>query len=129
MSESRRPRSSIGGSYAATHYGQSHGHGHSASVSRISTYGALAFDDNGTNEEEASEALTPTPARRGTLSKGDQYKGIPPFSTGVAKRRISGLGPGRRVSSAAGAKGREDGGMGPPERRPVRKLSGVGETF
>lgn len=124
MSESRRPRSSIGGSYAATHYGR--GHGHSASVSRIST---LALDDDGTNEEEASEALTPTPARRGTLGKGDQNKGIPPFSTGIAKRRISGLGPGRRISSGAGPKGREEGGMGPPERRPVRKLSGVGETF
>jgi len=125
MSESRRPRSSIGGSYAATHYG----HGHSASVSRLSTYGPLAFDDDRTNEEEVSEALTPTPARRGTSSKGDQNPGIPAISAGIAKRRISGLGPGRRISSGAGAKGREEGGMGPPERRPVRKLSGVGETF
>jgi len=127
MSESRRPRSSIGGSYAATHYG--HGHGHSASVSRLSTYGSLAFDDDRTNEEETSEVLTPTPARRGTLGRVDQNKGTPAFSAGIAKRRISGLGPGRRISSGAGAKGREEGGMGPPERRAVRKLSGVGETF
>jgi len=95
----------------------------------VSTYGSLAFDDDRTDEEEASEALTPTPARRRTFGKGDQKPGTPAFSTGIAKRRISGLGPGRRITSGAGAKGREEGGMGPPERRPVRKLSGVGETF
>ncbi len=98
-------------------------------MSHVSTYGSLAFDDDCTNEEEAGEALTPTPARRGALGRGDQNKGTPAFSAGIAKRRISGLGLGRRISSGAGAKGREEGGMGPPERRPVRKLSGVGETF
>ena len=123
MSESRRPRSSIGGSYAATH----HGHGHSASVSRLSTYGPQTFDDGG--EEESSKVLTPTPARRGTICRGDQGSGIPGFSAGSAKRRISGLGPGKRASSGPGMKGREGGDMGPPERKPIRKLSGVGETF
>lgn len=121
MSESRRPRSSIGGSYAATHYG----HGHSASVSRLSNYGSQTHDDG--YEEENSEVLTPTPATRGTFGKGDQGSAIPAFSASSAKRRISGLGPGRRTSSGAGPK--EEGNMGPPERRSVRKLSGVGETF
>lgn len=122
MSESRRPHSSVGGSYAATHYG----HGHSASVSRLGNHGARSFDDDD-NEEETSEALTPTPGRRGTFGKGDQGSAIPAFSAaGNAKRRVSGLGPGRRISSGAGTK---EGNMGPPERRPVRKLSGVGETF
>ena len=123
MSESRRPRSSIGGSYGATHYG----HGQSASVSRLSNYSAHNIEDGG--EDESSEVLTPTPARRGTLGKTDQTSGIPAFSAGTAKRRISGLGPSRRISSSAANKGREEGDMGPPERKLVRKLSGVGETF
>ena len=93
----------------------------------MSNYGPQTFDNSG--EDESSEALTPTPARRGTFGKSDQGSGIPAYSTATAKRRISGLGPGRRISSGAGAKGREEGDMGPPERKPVRKLSGVGETF
>lgn len=123
MSESRRPHSSIGGFYAATHFS----HGQSASVSRLSNHGSQTFDDGG--DDESNEALTPTPARRGTLGKSDHASGIPAFSAGSAKRRISGQGPGRRISSGAGNKGREEGDMGPPERKPVRKLSGVGETF
>ena len=117
MSESRRPSSSIGGSYAAMHGG----HGHSASVSRLSNHGSYHFDNG---DETSGEATTPTPASR----KGDQNS-IPAFSVGGAQRRISGLGPDRRISLGTGIKGREDRDMGPPERKPVRKLSGVGETF
>lgn len=121
MFETRRPRSSIGGSYAATH----HGHGHSASVSRLSNYGSQTYDDEG----DDAEVLTPTPARRDTFGKPEQGSAIPGLPSNNAKRRISGLGHGRRISSGAGNKTREDGDMGPPERRAMRKLSGVGETF
>ena len=120
MSETRRPRSSIGGSYASTH----HGHSHSASVSRLSNYGSQVNDDDG----EDGEALTPTPARRGTFGKPEQGSSIPGISSTTARRRISGLGSGRRISSGAGSRVQE-GDMGPPERKTVRKLSGVGETF
>ena len=121
ISETRRPRSSIGGSYSATH----HGHGHSASVSRLSHYGSQSYDDDG----DDAEVLTPTPGRRGTFGRPEQGSAIPGLSTSNAKRRISGLGSGRRTSSGAGSKTREEGDMGPPERKTVRKLSGVGETF
>lgn len=117
-SESRRPRSSIGGSYAATHQG---GHGHSASVSRLSNYHPQMFDDA---EEESGDILTPTPARRIMLGKGDFGSAIPAPTTSV-KKMASGIGVGRRISSGAGIR-REDGDMGPPERK---RLSGVGETF
>jgi len=112
QSESRRPRSSIGGSYASTH-----GHGHSASVSRLSNYGSHnQFQD----EDESNDVLTPTPSRRTTLEKGGSA--IPGLASASAKR-TSGLGAGRRISSGPG------GDMGPPTMRGTRKLSGVGETF
>ena len=120
MSETRRPRSSIGGSYASMH----HGHSHSASVSRLSNYGSQANDDDG----EDGEVLTPTPARRGTFGKPEQGSSIPAIPSTTARRRISGLGSSRRISSGIGSKVQE-GDMGPPERKAVRKLSGVGETF
>ena len=122
MSETRRPRSSIGGSYAATHNG---GHGYSASVSRLSNYGSHSYNDEG----EDDEVSTPTPARRGTFGKSDQGSAIPTFSSNTTHRRVSGLGQGKRLSAGPGSKPREDGDMGPPERRTIRKLSGVGETF
>ena len=121
MSETRRPRSSIGGSYASTH----HSHSHSASVSRLSNYGTQSHDDEG----EDAEVLTPTPARRGTFGKPDQNSAIPSLSSSTARRRTSGLGHGRRISSGTGNQPREEGDMGPPGRKMVRKLSGVGETF
>ena len=118
QSESRRPRSSVGGSYVSTHGG----HGHSASVSRLSNYGSSQAQQY-TDEEESSEVLTPTPSRRTTLEKGGS-SGIPSLSTANAKR-VSGVGAGRRISSGQG------GDMGPPTTRgtATRKLSGVGETF
>ena len=118
QSESRRPRSSIGGSYASTH-----GHGHSASVSRLSNYGS-SFQHQ--EEEESGEVLTPTPSRRTTIGKGDGQSSIPGIAPASAKKRFSGLGSGRRISLGPSTGGGE---MGPPERRGARKLSGVGETF
>ena len=115
QSESRRPRSSIGGSYASTH-------GHSASVSRLSNYGS---DPQYHEEEENSEVLTPTPSRRTTIGKSEAGSAIPGL-TGSTKKKIGGLGSGRRISSGLGT---GSGDMGPPERKGTRKLSGVGETF
>lgn len=112
QSETRRPRSSIGGSYLSTH-----GDGHSASVSRLSNYGSQnQFQD----EEGSNEVLTPTPSRRITLEKSGSA--IPSLASASA-RRTGGLGAGRRISSGQG------GDMGPPTMRGSRKLSGVGETF
>lgn len=118
LSESRRPRSSIGGSYTATHQG---GHGYSASVSRLSNYNPQMFDDA---EEGDGDILTPTPARRSMLGKGEFCSAIPAPTTSV-KKMANGIGAGRRISSGAGIR-REEGEMGPPERK---RLSGVGETF
>lgn len=118
QSESRRPRSSIGGSYASTHR-----HGHSASVSSVSNYGS-SFQHQ--EEDESGEVLTPTPSRRTTIAKGEGGSSIPGIAPASAKKRFSGLGSGRRISLGLSAGGGE---MGPPERRGARKLSGVGETF
>ncbi len=118
QSESRRPRSSIGGSYASTH-----GHGHSASVNRLSNYG---IQPQSQEEEETSEVLTPTPSRRTTFDKGDEGSTIPGIAPNGTRKKANGLGAGRRVSSGLGAGGGE---MGPPTIRGARKLSGVGETF
>ncbi|KAL8828829.1 MAG: hypothetical protein Q9191_002365 [Dirinaria sp. TL-2023a] len=118
MSESRRPSSSIGGSYAPMHGA----HSHSASVTRLSNHGSYHLHNG---EEESSEATTPTPASR----KGEQNSSIPAFSVSSIQRRMSGLGPDRRISFGTSTKGRDDRDMGPPERKLVRKLSGVGETF
>ncbi|MCJ1388825.1 NADH:ubiquinone oxidoreductase [Xylographa bjoerkii] len=113
-SETRaRPRSSIGGSYAALH-----GHGHSASVSRSSNYDIEESTDG-------ADVLTPTPSRRTTLSKEGSSIPMP----GSVNRRQSGTGPGlgRRISS-----GPAMGDMGPPLERTrpgTKKLSGVGETY
>ena len=114
QSESRRPPSSVGGSYASTH-------GHSASVSRLSNYGSQPEHQE---EDESNEVLTPTPSRRTTLGKADGGSGIPGLAS--AAKRTSGLGAGMRISSGPGAKG---GDMGPPQRVGTRKLSGVGETY
>jgi hypothetical protein len=111
ISESRRPRSSVGGSYASLH-----GHGHSASVNNV--------------QEKDSEMSTPV-SRRTTFSKND-VAGVSaiPTPTGLKKRQSAGTGlplpaGGRRISS--NLHHRDDGDMPPPERR--KKLSGVGETF
>lgn len=118
LSDSRRPCSSVGGSYSATHQGG--GHGHSASVSRLSNY-HLPFRDD---MEESMDVLTPTPARRTPLpTRG--VDSVIPGSLRIATKG-DGAGVGRRISSGPGSRVREDGDMGPPERK---RLSGVGETF
>ncbi|KAL8668360.1 MAG: hypothetical protein Q9168_007011 [Polycauliona sp. 1 TL-2023] len=118
QSESRRPRSSIGGSYASMH--SNGGHGHSASVSRLSNYSQYHLDEEG---DGANDALTPTPARRThTIQDDASSSGIPSLAASGNKKRYSGIGTGRRISSGPGE-------MGPPERRGTRKLSGVGESF
>lgn len=118
QSESRRPRSSIGGSYANTH-----GHGHSASVNRLSNYGA---HPQAQDEDESSEVLTPTPSRRTTFDKDEGGSAMPNLASSGVKKKVSGLGTGRRISSGVGVGGGE---MGPPTSRGARKLSGVGETY
>ncbi|KAI4132787.1 MAG: hypothetical protein LQ338_000491 [Usnochroma carphineum] len=118
QSESRRPRSSMGGAYVNMR--PNPGHGHSGSVSRLSDYGQNMLDEEG---DSTNDALTPTPARRTNALKNDaSARGIPSLATSASKKRYSGVGPGRRISSGPGE-------MGPPERRGMRKLSGVGETY
>lgn len=112
QSESRRPRSSIGGSYASVHGGH---HSHSASVSRLSYHSSNdQFPDSVTAEEEAADVLTPTPSRRTTFGKEGPLSGIPT--------------PGKRATVAARRVSSGLGAMGPPAPA-TRKLSGVGETF
>ncbi|MCJ1364667.1 NADH:ubiquinone oxidoreductase [Acarospora aff. strigata] len=110
--ESRRPRSSVGGSYASLH-----GHGHSASVSNI----------DGKDSKISTPGLRPA-----TFNKND-LAGLSaiPTPTGLKKRQSGGTGlplPAagmRRISSSLHH--RDDGEMPPPERR--KKLSGVGESY
>ncbi len=118
FSDSRRPRSSVGGSYSALHQGG--GHGHSASVSRLSHHHAPFRDE----VEPSMDVRTPTPARMTGLPRAEVDSGIPGLLWGATK--VDGAGDGRRTSAGPGVRVREDGDMGPPERK---RLSGVGETF
>jgi hypothetical protein len=111
--EQRRPRSSIGGNFGA-----SHGHAHSQSVSNIDVDETRGFD-------------FATPNRRNTYSKLDvEGSAIPAPPSALPRRKSGGLASGgipvaRRTSSGTAL--REEGGMKPPGR--PRKLSGVGETY
>ena len=119
LTDSRRPSSSVGGSYSATHHGG--GHGYSASVSRLSSYNAPFREDM----EEGTDVQTPTPARRTALPQ----RGADSVVSGLlrdATTKVDGAGSSRRTSSGFGGRVREDRDMGPPDRR---RLSGVGETF
>ena len=121
QSESRRPRSSIGGSYASAH-----AHTHSPSVSRLSYHSnhnppPQQFQDDTAEEEEAADVLTPTPSRRTTFGKEDG-SGIPAPGKRVGGSGTAAAGAGRRIISGPGE-------MGPPEKRAGRRLSGVGESF
>lgn len=83
QSESRRPRSSIGGSYANMH--SNPGHGHSASVSRLSHYSQDFLDEEG---DSTNDALTPTPARRtNALKDNASSSGIPSLAASGNKKR------------------------------------------
>ncbi|KAG0647695.1 Nuclear distribution nudE [Hyphodiscus hymeniophilus] len=103
--DQRRPRSSIGGNFSA-----SHGHSHSQSVSNI-------------DMDEMRELDFGTPSRRNTYSKVD-VEGIAALPAGL-RRKSGGIPVPRRTSSGAAL--REEGAMKPPGR--PRKLSGVGETY
>ncbi|KUJ19227.1 uncharacterized protein LY89DRAFT_716805 [Mollisia scopiformis] len=110
IAESRRPRSSIGGSYGA-----SHGHGHSQSVSNIDL-------------DEARELDFATPSRRNTYGKGELEGST--AASGLPRRKSGGLvmtGIPRRSTSGQGMREGDEGGMKPPGR--PRKLSEVGETY
>lgn len=119
LAESRRPRSSIGGSFGA-----SHGHGHSQSVCQIDL-------------DESRELDFGTPSRRSTFSKCDlegmtAISAIPAPKGGAARRTSGGIAmaPSARRTSTGVIKEPEkkaDTNMKPPSR--PRKLSGVGETF
>lgn len=109
--ESRqRPSSSMSGTYSTTH-----GHGHSASVSRLSNYNN--FDDN----FDGGDVVTPTPSRRTTGT------GIPLPGT-IGKRQS---GTGLPVASPRTSSGLTGGEMGPPLERKmvVKKRSGIVETY
>ena len=101
-----RPRSSVGGSYSATH-------GHSASVNRLSNYGL--------NESPEADVITPTPNRRTAARECGST--LPKPNVRRQSGSGLGLGLGRRTSSGPGIAG----DMAPPERK--KKLSGVGETY
>lgn len=138
VAESRRPRSSVGGSVTS-----SHGHGHSQSVSQIDLDEYREFDLNG----EAA-----TPSRRATVSKGEAEEGgVRCPASGLPRRQSGGVSaipktPGRKMSHSLlkeGEGGREGGreverkrseaslvgagAMKPPAR--ARRLSGVGESY
>lgn len=118
-SDTRRPCSAVGGSYSAAHAGS--GHGHSASISRLSNYHTPFRDET----EESMDVQTPTPARRTTITTRG-VDSVIPMPLRSATMKTDGAGVGRRTSSGPGGRSREDGDMGPPERK---RLSGVGETF
>lgn len=116
IAESRRPRSSIGGSFSSS----VHGHGHSQSVSGI--------DLNGIDLDEVREMEFSTPSRRGSaMGFRDDGTGIPTPSglprrqsgggTVLSRRTSGGLGEMKPPLSSKMAAGRE------------RKLSEVGESY
>jgi hypothetical protein len=112
IAESRRPRSSIGGNFSA-----SHGHGHSQSVSHIDL-------------DESRELDFGSPSRRNTMSKADTEGSAIPAPKGIPRRKSGGLSmsalPRRSISGQKpGEKG--ESSMQPPGR--PRKLSEVGETY
>ena len=136
--ESRRPRSSFGGSHAMMHIHHGGGHGHSHSVNRLSIQNSNLFNHGDPNEEddETGEVVTPTPARRTTASKDElQNSAIPGLVPGSAHKRASGIGVSRRMSSGLGMRQKENSSdlMRPPsstlERRPTSRLSDTEETF
>jgi hypothetical protein len=102
--ELRRPRSSIGGNFGA-----SHGHGHSQSVSNIE------FD-------ETREPDFATSSRRNTYGKGE-LEGTVPTGSALPRRKSGGIAIARRTSG--GVSKEDDKTMKPPGR--PRKLSELPE--
>jgi len=114
LAESRRPRSSIGGSYGAAH-----GHGQSQSVSHIDL-------------DESRELDFGTPGRRNTYSKGELEGSGIPAPSGLPRRKSGGVGvttiPRRSISGQSLRDAdKAESTMKPPGR--PRKLSEVGETY
>jgi hypothetical protein len=115
LAESRRPRSSIGGNFGA-----SHGHGHSQSVSQIDL-------------DESRELDFATPSRRTTLTKEEMAAGSAiPAPPSIIRRQSSGLSLTPSVRRTSGGipvavDKKAETVMAPPGR--PRKLGGVGETY
>lgn len=109
FTDQRRPRSSIGGSYTASH-------GHSQSVSNIE------FDE--TREMDFSASTGTPSSRRNTYGKGE-IEGLSAIPT--PRRKSGGIAIGRRMSSGPHSKDGEKDAMKPPGR--PRKLSDLGETY
>ena len=110
IAESRRPRSSIGGTFSASH-------GHSQSVSHIDL-------------NESREIDFGTPSRRNTLNKVDLESSAIPAPKGIPRRKSGGLSmsalPRRSISGQKSGE-KAESSMQPPGR--PRKLSEVGETY
>ena len=112
QTEPRRPRSSLGGSTTNNDGPQNH----FSNTSRMSNFGSHLQQ---TDEEDMEDVTTPTPSRRTTFNK-DTGPAVSSFSSKQQRTSTSGLG--RRTSSGTGE-------MGPPGRKPARKLSEVGESY
>ncbi|OWO99036.1 hypothetical protein B2J93_6613 [Marssonina coronariae] len=116
--ESRRPRSSLGGNFSASH---GHGHGHSQS-------GSYADVD------ESRELDFATPSRRSTYGTGEADGSAIPAPASLAKRKSGSLGgastlPRRATSHGPAGREGERTESGPKAPGRPRKLSGVGETY
>ncbi|PBP27073.1 nuclear distribution protein nudE [Diplocarpon rosae] len=114
ISEYRRPRSSLGGSYSA-----SHGHGHSQSVSHVDV-------------DEGRELDFATPSRRNTYGHGEAEGSAIPVPASLAKRKSGPLGSAvfsRRTSNGTAGRDGEKGESGIKPGGRLRTLSGVGETY
>lgn len=109
LADARRPRSSVGGNYAAAH-----GHGQSQSISHIDL-------------DELREMEFTTPSRRNTLARSEADGSAIPVPGSIARRQSSG-------SQTPAANRRPSIGMMRESERTLpfgrtRKLSGVGETY
>ncbi|RDW65596.1 hypothetical protein BP5796_10288 [Coleophoma crateriformis] len=117
IAESRRPRSSIGGNFAASH---GHGHSYSQSISNLDL------------DELRDDAEAPTPSRRSTFSKSD-FEGANSAIPLPASRRRSGpltMTPtARRASSAAALRDVQENEVAMKQPVRTRKLTDVGETY
>lgn len=117
IAESRRPRSSIGGNFGASH---GHGHAHSQSISN--------FDLD--ELRDATEA--PTPSRRSTFSKGELEGVISAIPLPASRRRsgpVATTPNPRRTSSAAALRDVQENEVAMKAPVRMRKLTDVGETY
>ncbi|KAI9779777.1 MAG: NADH:ubiquinone oxidoreductase [Peltula sp. TS41687] len=118
VAETRRPRSSVGGSYAALHGGGHHGH--SMSISGIDDR-LLAF-------------TTPTPRRSTMRHDAPQLSSIPTPSTLLKRQSAGSLSTNAGFAQTSGARRTHSGNETKERERDVglpgrRRLSEVGETY